>query len=105
MSAQIELRDVGQVFQVRGDDDKRKRDFVTLHQVDLTVRAGELVTLVGPSGCGKSTVLDLIGGLTKPTSGTVSVDGIPVTGPGPDRSVVFQQYTLLPWRTAQANIE
>jgi NitT/TauT family transport system ATP-binding protein len=105
MSAQIELRGVGQVFQVRGDDDKRKRDFVALHQVDLTVRAGELVTLVGPSGCGKSTVLDLIGGLAEPTSGTVSIDGVPVTGPGPDRSVVFQQYTLLPWRTAQANIE
>ena len=105
MSAQIDLRGIGQVFQVRGDEDKRKRDFVALHQVDLTVHAGELVTLVGPSGCGKSTVLDLIGGLTTPTSGTVSVDGIPVTGPGPDRSVVFQQYTLLPWRTAQANIE
>jgi NitT/TauT family transport system ATP-binding protein len=105
MSAEIELRDVGQVFQVRGDDDKQKRDFVALRQVDLTVRAGELLTLVGPSGCGKSTVLDLIGGLAKPTSGTVTVGGIPITGPGPDRSVVFQQYTLLPWRTAQANIE
>jgi len=105
MSAEIELRDVGQVFQVRGDDDKRKRDFVALRDVNLTVRAGELVTLVGPSGCGKSTVLDLIGGLTQPTSGTVSIDGNRITGPGPDRSVVFQQYTLLPWRTAQANIE
>jgi NitT/TauT family transport system ATP-binding protein len=105
MSAEIELRDVGQVFQVRGDDDNRKGEFVALHQVNLTVRAGEFVTLVGPSGCGKSTVLDLIGGLTEPTSGTVSIDGSPITGPGPDRSVVFQQYTLLPWRTAQANIE
>jgi NitT/TauT family transport system ATP-binding protein len=105
MSAQIDLYDVGQVFQVRGDDDKRKRDFVALEHANLRVRAGELVTLVGPSGCGKSTVLDLIGGLTKPTSGTVSIDGEPITGPGPDRGVVFQQYTLLPWRTAQANIE
>ncbi|MCW2855607.1 MAG: transporter ATP-binding protein [Marmoricola sp.] len=105
MSAQIDLRDVGQVFQVRGNDDKRKRDFVALDGANLTVRAGEFVTLVGPSGCGKSTVLDLIAGLTKPTSGSVSVDGRPVTGPGPDRSIVFQQYTLLPWRTAQANIE
>ncbi|MCW2787093.1 MAG: transporter ATP-binding protein [Marmoricola sp.] len=105
MSAQIDLHDVGQVFQVRGDDDNRKRDFVALDHANLTVRAGEFVTLVGPSGCGKSTVLDLIAGLTTPTSGTVSVDGRPVTGPGPDRSIVFQQYTLLPWRTAQANIE
>ncbi len=105
MSAQIDLRDVRQVFQVRGADDKRKRDFVALDGANLTVRAGEFVTLVGPSGCGKSTVLDLIAGLTRPTAGTVSVDGKPVTGPGPDRSIVFQQYTLLPWRTAQANIE
>ncbi len=105
MSAQIDLHDVGQVFQVRGNDDNRKKDFVALDQANLTVRAGEFVTLVGPSGCGKSTVLDLIAGLTTPTSGTVSVDGRPVTGPGPDRSIVFQQYTLLPWRTAQANIE
>jgi NitT/TauT family transport system ATP-binding protein len=104
MSAQIELHGVGQVFQVRGDDDRRRRDFVALDDVNLTVGAGELLTLVGPSGCGKSTILDLIGGLTIPTSGVVSVDGTRVTGPGPDRSVVFQQYTLLPWRTARDNI-
>lgn len=105
MSSRIELRDVGQVFSVRGDHDKRKRDFVALDRVNLSIEAGELITLVGPSGCGKSTVLDLIGGLTKPTSGTVSINGEEIRGPGPDRSVVFQQYTLLPWRTAQANIE
>jgi NitT/TauT family transport system ATP-binding protein len=105
MSAQIELRGVGQVFSVRGDDDRRKRDFVALQGVDLTVRAGEFLTLVGPSGCGKSTILDLVSGLTTPTSGTVVVDGQEVTGPGLDRGVVFQQYTLLPWRTARQNIE
>ncbi|HET6151449.1 MAG TPA: ABC transporter ATP-binding protein [Marmoricola sp.] len=105
MSAQIELKDAGQVFAVRNDDDKRKQDFVALANVNLTIAAGEFLTLVGPSGCGKSTILDLIGGLTKPSSGTVSIDGEPITGPGPDRSVVFQQYTLLPWRTAQENIE
>jgi NitT/TauT family transport system ATP-binding protein len=105
MSAQIELQGVGQVFQVRGDDDKQKREFVALQGVDLVVKAGELVTLVGPSGCGKSTILDLVSGLTRPTSGRVSIDGQQVTGPGLDRSVVFQQYTLLPWRTARENIE
>jgi len=105
MSAQIELQGVGQVFQVRGDEDRRKREFVALREVDLTVKAGEFVTLVGPSGCGKSTILDLISGLTRPTSGTVRIDGEEVTGPGLDRSVVFQQYTLLPWRTARENIE
>jgi NitT/TauT family transport system ATP-binding protein len=60
---------------------------------------------VGPSGCGKSTVLDLIAGLAKPSAGSLTIDGRPITGPGLDRSVVFQQYTLLPWRTAQANVE
>src|SRR4051812_31823632 len=105
MSARIELKNVGQVFQVRSDEDKRKREFVALHGVDLTVEAGEFVTLVSPSGCGKSTILDLVSGLTTPTSGTVRIDGRVVTEPGPDRSVVFQQYTLLPWRTARENVE
>lgn len=105
MSSRIELRGVRQTFWVRGDDDKRLREFVALDGLDLEVRAGEFLTVVGPSGCGKSTVLDLIAGLAEPTAGTLTVDGVPVTGPGLDRSVVFQQYTLLPWRTARANIE
>jgi NitT/TauT family transport system ATP-binding protein len=60
---------------------------------------------VGPSGCGKSTLLDLLGGLTRPTHGQILLDGRPVTGPGLDRGIVFQQYALLPWRTARGNIE
>ncbi len=105
MSSSIELRNVGQTFWVRGDDDKQLREFVALDGLDLRIRGGEFLTVVGPSGCGKSTVLDLVAGLARPTSGEVTVDGTPITGPGLDRSVVFQQYTLLPWRTAQANIE
>ncbi|SKB03820.1 ABC transporter ATP-binding protein [Aeromicrobium choanae] len=105
MSSRIELRNVGQTFWVRGDEDKKLREFVALDGLDLDIRAGEFLTLVGPSGCGKSTVLDLISGLSAPTSGSITVDGTPITGPGLDRSVVFQQYTLLPWRSAQANIE
>ena len=105
MSSRIELRDVRQVFAVRGDKDRATRDFVALERIDLTVGAGEFLTLVGPSGSGKSTILDLVAGLARPTSGQILVDGREVTGPGPDRSVVFQQYTLLPWRTAQANVE
>ncbi|MFS0886247.1 ABC transporter ATP-binding protein [Aeromicrobium sp. 179-A 4D2 NHS] len=105
MSSRIELRNVGQTFWVRGDEDKRLREFVALDGLDLDIRAGEFLTLVGPSGCGKSTVLDLISGLASPTSGSLTIDGTPITGPGLDRSVVFQQYTLLPWRSAQANIE
>jgi NitT/TauT family transport system ATP-binding protein len=105
MSSRITLDNVGQTFWVRGNDDKQLREFVALQSLDLDVAPGEFLTVVGPSGCGKSTVLDLIAGLAKPSSGTLAVDGKPITGPGLDRSVVFQQYTLLPWRTAQANIE
>jgi NitT/TauT family transport system ATP-binding protein len=105
MSSRIELSHVGQTFWVRGDDDKQLREFVALDDLDLDIAAGEFVTIVGPSGCGKSTVLDLVAGLAEPSSGRLSIDGVPITGPGLDRSVVFQQYTLLPWRTAAANIE
>ncbi|QBR93094.1 ABC transporter ATP-binding protein [Nocardioides euryhalodurans] len=105
MSSSIELEDVGQVFRVRSDVDGRPEEFVALEGLDLRVDPGEMVCVVGPSGCGKSTVLDLVAGLTIPTSGRVLVGGQPVTGPGLDRSVVFQQYTLLPWRTAQGNVE
>jgi NitT/TauT family transport system ATP-binding protein len=105
MSSRIELNHVGQTFWVRGDDDKQLREFVALDDLNLEVAAGEFLTVVGPSGCGKSTVLDLVAGLARPSSGRLTIDGKPITGPGLDRSVVFQQYTLLPWRTAASNIE
>ena len=105
MSSRITLENVGQTFWVRGNDDKQLREFVALQSLDLDVAPGEFLTVVGPSGCGKSTVLDLIAGLAKPSGGSLTIDGKPITGPGLDRSVVFQQYTLLPWRTAQANVE
>jgi len=104
MSSAIELNDVRQVFQVR-DKRGRPQEFVALDGFDLTVRAGEFFVLVGPSGCGKSTVLDLISGLNRPAGGTIRVGDRVVTEPGLDRGFVFQQYTLLPWRTAQGNIE
>ncbi|MEV0151310.1 MULTISPECIES: ABC transporter ATP-binding protein [unclassified Nonomuraea] len=101
VKTKIGIRDVGKVFQVRD----AREPFVALSGIDLDVREGEFLTLVGPSGCGKSTLLDLVAGLTRPSSGEILIDGTPVTGPGLDRGIVFQQYALFPWRTAQANVE
>ena len=105
MPTKIALRGVRQVFDVRMPGERGTQEFVALDGLDLDVQAGEILTVVGPSGCGKSTVLDLVTGLAAPAAGSVEIDGRPVTGPGLDRGVVFQQYTLLPWRTALGNVE
>ena len=75
-----------------------------LVDVDLHVEEGELVSLVGASGCGKSTLLAIAAGLVEATDGAVLVDGHHVTGPGPDRGLVFQGYSLYPWRTVAENV-
>jgi NitT/TauT family transport system ATP-binding protein len=72
--------------------------------VSLDVAEGEFVVVIGPSGCGKSTLLYIVGGFEAPTGGSVTVDGRPVTGPGPDRGIVFQEFVLYPWRTVWGNI-
>ncbi len=83
----------------------RRRSVRALDGASLALAENEFVSLVGTSGCGKSTLLQVAAGLQEPTSGTVLVDGEPITGPGRDRGVVFQTYTLLPWLSARKNIE
>ena len=74
-----------------------------LDGVTFDVPKGELTSIIGPSGCGKTTTLKIVAGLVEPTSGTVEVDGVPVTGPGPDRAFVFQDFALMPWATVLRN--
>ena len=79
--------------------------FKALDKVDLTIEKGEFVSLIGHSGCGKSTVLNIVAGLYQATEGGVILDGKEVNEPGPDRAVVFQNHSLLPWLTAYQNVE
>ena len=105
-SPKISLRGVVKRFDVRPSRDQPQGSVLTaVDRLSLDVAPGEFLTIVGPSGSGKTTVLDLLAGLSMPTEGEVLVDGAPVRGPGRDRAVVFQQYALFPWRTAQANVE
>ena len=75
-----------------------------LHDINLTVERGEFVAIVGYSGAGKTTLINMVSGLATPDAGTVTLDGKPITGPGADRGVVFQNYSLLPWLTAFENV-
>jgi len=102
MTTKIQVSHVGKTF---GTAQQPNGLFTALADVDFDIRAGEILALVGPSGCGKSTLLDLIGGLATPSHGEILLDGSRITGPGPERSMIFQQYALFPWRTAQGNVE
>jgi NitT/TauT family transport system ATP-binding protein len=79
-------------------------ELVAVDGVDLDVRAGEFVVMLGPSGCGKSTLLSMIAGLEPVTSGSIEADGEPVTGPGPQRCMIFQQSSLYPWLSVAENV-
>ncbi len=101
MKALVELQGVGKTY-VSARDGQHVQ---ALDGIDFTLRRGEFLTVVGPSGCGKSTLLSLIAGFNAPTHGSILFDGKPVTGPGPERGVMFQDYALFPWRTVLGNVE
>ena len=84
--------------------DTRQGPFVALSDVNLSINRGEFITLIGHSGCGKSTLLNLLAGLLLPTSGAMICAGREIAGPGPDRGVVFQNHSLLPWLTCYQNV-
>ncbi|WP_234085108.1 ABC transporter ATP-binding protein [Azonexus sp. R2A61] len=96
-AGRIELRDIA--IHLPG-----KVRFEAVRQVSTTIAAGEFVSIIGPSGCGKSTLLNAVAGYLQPSGGSLSVDGEPVGGPGPDRGMVFQHNSLLPWRSALDNV-
>jgi len=81
-----------------------KKTVLALDDVSMAVQDNEFITIVGTSGCGKSTFLNMVAGLAAPTAGTLTIDGHPINGPGLDRGMVFQSYTLFPWQTVLGNV-
>ena len=98
MDKYLQVEAVGMVFEKRGSSSEVLRD------ITLTVKRGEFVSLIGHSGCGKSTLLNMVAGLLQPTSGVLICAGREIAGPGPDRGVVFQNHSLLPWLTCAENV-
>src|SRR5713101_6615573 len=95
----LQIDNVAMVFETK------KGPFCAIEKIDLDIRAGEFVSLIGHSGCGKSTLLNIVAGLLKPTDGHILLAEREVTGPGPDRGVVFQNHSLLPWLTCFENVQ
>lgn len=94
----VSIEQVGMSFKTK------KGSFEALRDINLKITKGEFITLIGHSGCGKSTLLNLIAGLTIPSQGTMICNGREIAGPGPDRAVVFQNHSLLPWLTCFDNV-
>jgi len=100
MPAVLEANHVTIAYEKRAE---RSR-LLALQDLTLSVTAGEFLAIVGPSGCGKTTFLNAIAGLVQPTAGTLTMDGRPIVGPGPDRAMVFQEYALMPWLATWDNV-
>lgn len=98
MAHKIEIEHVS--FEYEG----KKTKFPALNDININIEEGEFICLLGNSGCGKSTLLSILSGLNKPSSGRLLIDGNEVVGPGVDRAVVFQHYSLFPWLTAKGNV-
>lgn len=98
----LEIRSVMKRFGGQGGGDNA---LTVLDHIDLSVPQNQFVSLLGPSGCGKTTLLRIVAGLVEASEGEVELDGTVLSGPGPDRSLVFQNYGLLPWRTVMGNVE
>ncbi len=98
MESYVKLENIGMAFATKNGQ------FVALNNINLSIKAGEFISVIGHSGCGKSTVMNLIAGLLKPTDGVLLVGGREINGPGPDRAVVFQNHSLLPWLTCFENV-
>jgi NitT/TauT family transport system ATP-binding protein len=97
----IRVRGLSKQF---GGVDHANGSVLALSEIDLEVRDNEFITVIGPSGCGKTTLLRIIAGLIPYDQGEITIDGKPVTGPGPDRAVVFQNFALMPWADVLANV-
>jgi len=97
--AKIRIRGVGKTFV------NEQREVQALQSIDLDIQPNEFVTFVGASGCGKSTLLRIVAGLESPSRGEILLDGKPIDGPGVDRAMVFQHYSLYPWLTVMQNIK
>ena len=99
LSGHIEVRDLNISFKAKSGTVQ------AVKSVSIDVQPGEFVSLIGPSGCGKSTLMNAVAGFTRTNSGTLTLDGKSIEGPGADRGVVFQQYSLFPWMTVRKNVE
>lgn len=104
-NVQLCLRNVSKIFSSKqGLFGTKKKEFVALENINLDIEYNTFVSIIGPSGCGKSTLLSIIAGLSSASGGSVMMNKEPITGPGPDRGMVFQSYALMPWMTVEENI-